>query len=191
MNARTASPDRRVGDRRVNHLFRKSVLNMSPDELRRALLTDELTGLGNRRAWREAARLPVQVFVDVDNLKYVNDAYGHDAGDALLIAVGNAIEAACEGGRARGYRFSGDEFVLEFASVELAETGMEALTDALRQRHRIHPSALGRLPAIGISYGIAPTLAQAESLMREHKAVRTLTGERVARGAAPLQGGAQ
>lgn len=184
MNARPAvRTDRRVADRRVDHATRQRVMEMTPDELRAALLTDELTELGNRRAWREAGRLPVQVFIDVDNLKYVNDAYGHTAGDNLLIAVGNVIGAGCEAGHARGYRFSGDEFVIEAVSYARAEELMDAIVDALATR------SLGALSGIGISYGIAPTLVEAEALMREHKTVRTLTGERVARGQAP--GGAQ
>jgi hypothetical protein len=64
---------------------------MTEDEKLRALLTDELTGLGNRRAWEEGERMPVQAMVDVEGLKWANDNIGWALGDALLLTVANAI----------------------------------------------------------------------------------------------------
>ncbi len=60
---------------------------MTEDEKIRALLTDELTGLGNRRAWEEGDRMSVQAMVDVEGLKWVNDNVGWALGDALLLTV--------------------------------------------------------------------------------------------------------
>lgn len=69
--------------------------------LRRQAFSDALTGLGNRRwlaenaateiarAKRERAPLSVIAF-DLDHFKRINDAYGHDAGDEVLIAVADA-----------------------------------------------------------------------------------------------------
>lgn len=90
-----------------------------------AAMTDVLTGLGNRagltrefeRAVASAApgSLVVLVLLDLDNLKEVNDGYGHDAGDRLLVAVGRRL------GRLRvlhqkvfAARLGGDEFVVLF-----------------------------------------------------------------------------
>jgi diguanylate cyclase (GGDEF)-like protein len=77
---------------------------------------DALTGLGNRRAWDEAltaalkSGAPIAVSsIDLDGLKAINDALGHEAGDAHLKAFAAALaEALPEGVSA--YRFAGDEF---------------------------------------------------------------------------------
>ena len=58
--------------RAENTSRRKRVEQMTQDEKVRALLTDELTGLGNRRAWEEGSRRPVQAMLDVEGLKWVN-----------------------------------------------------------------------------------------------------------------------
>src|SRR6185436_10911595 len=92
-----------------NAARRKRVEHMTEEEKVRALLTDELTGLGNRRAWEQADRRPVQAMLDVEGLKWVNDNLGWAAGDELLRAVAAAIR---EDG-ALGYRLGGDEFVVQ------------------------------------------------------------------------------
>jgi diguanylate cyclase (GGDEF)-like protein len=83
-------------------------------------LTDQLTGLPNRRAWedtldRELARaardgLPVCVAVlDIDGFKRYNDDRGHLAGDALLHQAAEAWRSELRGGDLLA-RYGGDEF---------------------------------------------------------------------------------
>jgi two-component system, cell cycle response regulator len=98
-------------------------------ELRRASLTDALTGIGNRRALEgglaieiERARrygkyLAVAMF-DLDRFKQINDRLGHRVGDAVLAAFAGILQA----GRAPdvAYRYGGEEFVLVFAETDLA-----------------------------------------------------------------------
>ena len=96
-----------------------SMLRTSRDEA----LTDVLTGLGNRRALaRElAALLPeaddarpvVLVLFDLDGFKHYNDTFGHPAGDALLVRLGDNL-ATYLSGRGRAYRMGGDEFCALF-----------------------------------------------------------------------------
>src|SRR5699024_7836217 len=74
--------DAAPADRRQNLSLRSLIEGMSQDEVERALFTDELTGLGNRRAYQAQPRRKVQVSIDADSLKWVNDHMGHDAGDA-------------------------------------------------------------------------------------------------------------
>ena len=77
---------------------------------------DPVTGLGNRHLWEReaktwAARSGCVVFLDMDDLKEVNDLYGHVVGDRLLAAVGKAL-AEIAPPDALTVRYGGDEFVV-------------------------------------------------------------------------------
>ena len=84
--------------------------------------TDALTGLANRRAGVEnlrrvyadskAAHKPLTVcFADIDGLKYINDTYGHGAGDSMIKAVADVLRNHIER-IGTVCRLGGDEFVL-------------------------------------------------------------------------------
>jgi diguanylate cyclase (GGDEF)-like protein len=90
--------------------------------LRSMALTDELTGLYNRRGFLRAGtclldalnrdRIGALLFyVDVDNLKVVNDSAGHAAGDSLLTRTAHVLRAVFRGRDAIG-RLGGDEFAV-------------------------------------------------------------------------------
>ena len=97
-------------------------LKETEEQLRALASRDPLTGLFNRGAleehleWsvhntnRKAEQLSVAM-VDIDRFKRINDAYGHQMGDSVLIAVSNALTAAC---RENDFlsRFGGEEFVV-------------------------------------------------------------------------------
>lgn len=99
---------------------RTAALESATEEIRRLSLTDELTGLRNRRGFferaepelrrsRDAGGRVLLAFLDVDNLKTVNDGCGHDAGDTVLVGVARVLRAALEPS-ALIARLSGDEF---------------------------------------------------------------------------------
>ncbi|MDP5136875.1 sensor domain-containing diguanylate cyclase [Rheinheimera baltica] len=116
---------------------------------RNVALTDPLTGLGNRRELelelqRELAnsqRSGSAIFVayiDLDNFKTINDQYGHDAGDRLLLA----IAANLKKGRREGdfiARVGGDEFVV-FGLL----TGNDIMHAAKALREQLFNSTEGR-----------------------------------------------
>jgi len=88
--------------------------------LRVAAFTDELTGLYNRRGYvtRAATLLKVadpktvwQIFFDVDELKIINDTYGHWAGDRALMEVASVLRQAFRSTDIVG-RVGGDEFAV-------------------------------------------------------------------------------
>jgi diguanylate cyclase (GGDEF)-like protein len=90
-------------------------------QLGRQALYDGLTGLPNRTffndrlvaefADRSAERPLAVLLIDLDEFKAVNDTYGHEAGDNLLIAVGKRLRGAIRGGDMAA-RLGGDEFVI-------------------------------------------------------------------------------
>ncbi len=87
---------------------------LSSKELFQALAeTDGLTGLLNRRTFLERAREGVQfkqlILIDIDDFKSINDTFGHDVGDQVIVAVARALEAEsseyCLVGRMGGEEF--------------------------------------------------------------------------------------
>jgi diguanylate cyclase (GGDEF)-like protein len=113
------------------------------EQLHEQAVTDELTGLPNRRAWNRQlelalvrarrTNLPLSVVVlDVDGLKEINDTRGHAAGDRLLRAITGRWAAAVREADLLG-RLGGDEFgvLLEGADEVEAEDVVERLGAAL------------------------------------------------------------
>jgi diguanylate cyclase (GGDEF)-like protein len=105
---------------RLGVSLRRASANLASSE--REALSDELTGLSNRRALMgdlsAAVVRPPQpgnanllVMFDLDGFKAYNDAFGHPAGDALLARVAEQLHGFC-GERAEAYRLGGDEFCL-------------------------------------------------------------------------------
>ena len=109
--------------------------------LREMTLTDELTGLRNRRGFATVVPQVLDLaerknatahllFLDVDNLKRLNDDYGHDAGDAAIRAVARALSHALRREDVVS-RIGGDEFVALI--LELDEAGRTAVEARIRE----------------------------------------------------------
>ena len=90
--------------------------------------TDNLTGLGNHRAYQTVLREMIDesrrtgtpfslCLVDVDNFKHVNDTYGHPVGDDVLVRIGERLAGIAHG---QAFRFGGDEFALIVSLDELS-----------------------------------------------------------------------
>jgi diguanylate cyclase (GGDEF)-like protein len=129
-------------------------------------VTDELTGLGNRRflstvldafftdydASALEQRCLAFLFVDLDHFKEINDTYGHPAGDQVLKQLGPRL-TACLRAEDLLIRLGGDEFVvlLVDADADYAVAVAQRLTEVLRE-----PFILTSMRAnIGASIGIA------------------------------------
>jgi diguanylate cyclase (GGDEF)-like protein len=108
-------------------------------DISRESVTDQLTGLGNRRKLiadldellsgdaLESGRRTLGLF-DLDGFKAYNDTYGHPAGDALLQTLGERLATAVrDDGRA--YRLGGDEFCVVLDG-DFEEAEIEAISDA-------------------------------------------------------------
>ena len=100
----------------------------------RDALTDQLTGLPNRRAYYEElkhiaeAEDLVTACADINALKQINDTFGHESGDVLICGAGEVLRRIC-GKYGSVYRMGGDEFQLLLRG----DPGMmERLTEELR-----------------------------------------------------------
>jgi diguanylate cyclase (GGDEF)-like protein len=103
--------------------------------------TDPLTKVGNRRAFEERlgemSGATAVIAIDVDHLKPLNDEFGHEAGDTLLVEVARTLRAQLRGGD-QLLRIGGDEFV----SIMDGTTEDEAIAIAERMRLSLHGVAL-------------------------------------------------
>ncbi len=104
---------------------------------------DPLTGLPNRRAFRDAAMLKLAeaqtahrpcaiVTIDIDHFKHVNDAFGHGAGDTVLRRVADIIKAPLRPNTDIGARMGGEEFTVLLPDTD-AESAF-AFAEKLRKR---------------------------------------------------------
>ena len=123
--------ERKALEEQVQHLAFYDTLTDLPN---RRLLSDRLqqTLVSNRRSRRHGALL----FIDLDNFKPLNNTYGHDMGDLLLIEVGERLKK-CVREMDTVARIGGDEFVVLVSELEmnlhLAIGHAKAIADKIRR----------------------------------------------------------
>ena len=143
-------------------------------QMRHMINFDDLTGLPNRNAFNErferivAERRPgALLLLDLDQFQNVNDAFGHELGDKLLIAVAARIRSEVPES-AFVARFSGDEFVIlcECTDADAAKATAETLLRALAQEFFIGNDHI----EIGASIGLVafPHDGDSASLLLRH-----------------------
>lgn len=135
------------------------------DQLHSQSIRDALTGLYNRRHFNDACRKTIAtakrrgeqfglISLDVDHFKLFNDNHGHDAGDMVLRAVGEAMEREFDGNDLP-CRTGGEEFTIllpghnESKTFERAEK-LRRMIEAIVVRYGDHA-----LPRITISAGVS------------------------------------
>jgi diguanylate cyclase (GGDEF)-like protein/PAS domain S-box-containing protein len=143
------------------------------DQLRRLAVTDELTGLRNRRAFEERLVMEFSMarrrkrelavlLIDVDNFKTINDRWGHAAGDEVLRRLGNILRTTVRLPDLPA-RYGGEEF-----AVLLPESGEDsAMGLARRVMQRVAAEEWENEP-VTISMGMA---AMNESLQNGYQLV--------------------
>jgi diguanylate cyclase (GGDEF)-like protein/PAS domain S-box-containing protein len=160
-------------------------------QLRILSVTDELTGLYNRRGFftlaeqqlRVARRLGKGVFLlssDLDNLKKINDALGHKKGDQMLTEVAAVLRESFRESDIIA-RIGGDEFVV--FQMEDAAAFPEGIVSRLQKNIDAHNEKRGRGYEMSLSYGIVhcaahlacsvdAMLVQADKKMYEQKRLK-------------------
>ena len=142
---------------------------------------DNLTGLYNKGKYlsmvRNAFSHPVSLAVyilDVNNLKYVNDNFGHEAGDDLIRSAARSIKAVTDDDRVVGFRMGGDEFamiavgVTESEAEELRERWKDSLDSINQSEHSDIVVACGMAFGEG-NYDLETLIDKADSQMYSNK----------------------
>ena len=133
-------------------------LRVTHDQLRRAALYDSLTDSLNRRAFSEGVGLEMVratfgtvVLADLDNLKLVNDRYGHSAGDELLRLCADAFRGTLRP-YDKLYRWGGDEFLLVVPSAHASDV-LERLQSAIARAEPVRSVAPAESIRLQVSLG--------------------------------------
>lgn len=119
-------------------------------------MTDPLTGLCNRRgfsalaAQADSEHEQCVIAIDIDHFKKINDWYGHDAGDAVLVSLAALLRQACRTGDIVS-RFGGEEFILLLPDTTLAD----AARTAERIRETVCATTFPFAGTMTISAGVA------------------------------------
>lgn len=164
------------------------------NELRALSLTDELTGLYNRRGFltlaeqqlRIATRLKKRVYLlaaDLDDLKIINDTFGHQEGDSALIETANILRDNFRESDIIA-RIGGDEFVV--MPIEMTEDRSEIILERLGRGFEKNNQKNSLRYRISISVGVTwydpaepvsidQMLATADNSMYEQKKLRKLS----------------
>ena len=157
-------------------------LQQANQRLEQLSLVDPLTGLGNRRDFDQRLQAELErtrrerkpltlMLCDVDHFKRYNDALGHPAGDACLVALAEVLRAVCEQRpRHSAARYGGEEFALLLP--EAPRSGALALARVLQRvlagRAIPHPdSSVSPLVTLsgGITTCVPDELTSAEGLL--------------------------
>ena len=148
-------------------------------------MTDALTGLPNRAAWtaelerglaraQRAGTSAAVMFIDLDGFKQVNDAYGHETGDAVLREFAQRLRATL---RRSDFiaRLAGDEFVVLLDRVTDAGGNppivAEKLVQAMAVPMHVNGHELTVSPSIGLAVQMGPVFDAAALMRRADEAM--------------------
>lgn len=153
---------------------RDTLLHDALDRLRSQAVTDELTGLYNRRhlwstleaelvrARRKHLPMALMLF-DIDHFKNLNDKWGHEAGDMVLRSIAQTVRRVVRGTDIVA-RHGGEEFVVVMPDTDVAFA--YAVAERLRKSVETNPFVISRAPGklnITISIGIAGSEGNTDS----------------------------
>jgi GGDEF domain-containing protein len=165
-------------ERRIDHLTRKRVAEMSPEEMRRTLLVSEKTGLPNRRAFDEAEQSPFVAMMDVNGLKALNDKFGYTAGDILINRLAEALVSV----GLDAYHNQGDEFLCKGKSYQELNQKLSRAQRLMKDQPFTVPAIDGRIatiPGANFCFGIGTHVTEAERSLKRQKELKKTQEEKV------------
>lgn len=154
------------GDLDVNQLIRSLLYAIERHRSRRVLqdlsFSDELTGLLNRRGFLSLAPKHVKIaqranwellvfFIDLDELKQINDNFGHPEGDQALRTVANILRETFRTSDVVA-RIGGDEFIV--LAINASDASIENITARLHENMDQHNHSGDRY-RVSVSFGVA------------------------------------
>lgn len=170
-------------DRRKDEALRKKVADMSKAEQAEALLTSEVTGTPNKRAFQEYVQDNPNddvMYGDIDDFKPYNEKYTHQGADQVLKHIGKIkMEVAKELG-VNAFHRSGDEFLAAGNKEDLEKFG-QALQNRLRDaivKIELEDGTIYEHKGIGFSYGVGNNEQTAEKFTDQQKQQRKDAGLR-------------
>lgn len=136
-------------------------LQQALDQMEQAAGTDRLTGAWNRRRMEDGALRHIAlsarrndalslIFFDIDHFKRINDAFGHEAGDRVLVALADTVRRQLRGSDAL-IRWGGEEFIALCPATTLA--GAAILAEKIR--HAVETTPMPEVGPLTISLGVA------------------------------------
>ncbi|HEY4816314.1 MAG TPA: GGDEF domain-containing protein [Candidatus Acidoferrum sp.] len=181
---------KRPSERQLEEMLPSTLLTADDRELRYLALTDDLTCLYNRRGFvaaatqqlklaRRNARGLVLFFCDIDNLKTINDSYGHREGDLAIVRAAGALQQTFRDSDILA-RLSGDEFAV--LALETSTQSQEAILRRLEKNLKKSNANQFRYEmslSVGLSrfdpkhpVSLGELMAQADQAMYEQKRSR-------------------
>lgn len=159
--------------------IRTQELQRSNEKLGELALKDPLTGLPNRRSLdlfvdQKLAEQPESfaiALLDLDHFKKINDLYGHDVGDAVLVAVADILKPLNADSSIAG-RFGGEEFA--YLSVNMVHQAVQLQIDDIHKR--ISQLSIADYPDLEVKISVGWVMANedesiGESFRRADKAL--------------------
>ncbi len=177
----------------IGHAIDVTELVDAQRELRSLSLTDELTGLYNRRGFLTLAEQQLRLerhsgtargltlmFADMDGLKKINDTLGHEAGSEAIQTLARVVKAAVRSGDLVA-RWGGDEFVI--LTIGAGNENLRLMSDRIEQSLDEYNATSGKPYEVACSIGTAPVslgsgksfediIAEADEAMYEEKKKR-------------------
>jgi diguanylate cyclase (GGDEF)-like protein len=183
--------DRTAELRRTNETLRDEIIERKrlEEKLHTASITDELTGILNRRGFLMFAEKQFEIakrnkrafsilYLDLNGLKKINDEFGHKEGDEALVDISNVLKRTFRTSDIIA-RIGGDEFTV-LITEPLSSTIEKTTAEHIRDNLRLHNEKTKKGYELSVSMGVVhydpeeqcsveKLLARADELMYEHK----------------------
>ena len=172
----------------IDNLHKRMILKSNIIELDRLHMEDPLTGLNNRFGLKRFSSVFPEgtayavAMIDMDGLKKINDAYGHQAGNNAICMIAEALKETAEPGDLL-IRYGGDEFLVISHNTdpnrwekmkELLNCRLEAGAEKQRLPYPVGVSVGYAVSDPGSSERLESIIAQADQRMYEDKKERAM-----------------